>query len=148
MQVILLEDLEGLGVRGATVNVKPGHARNYLLPHKLAIPASSRAGNLYQELTRQKDVQREKKVAEARAEAGKLAGLEVNIPSQANEEDTLFGSVTASEVADALAAAGHPIEKRRIEMPEEHIKQLGRYEVQVRFMPEVAATVRVWVVRA
>jgi len=148
MQVILLEDLEGLGARGATVNVKPGHARNYLLPHKLAIPASSRAGNLYQELARQKDVQREKRVAEARTEAGKLEGLEVNIPSQANEEDTLFGSVTASEVADALAAAGHPIEKRRLEMPEEHIKQLGRYEVQVRFMPEVAATVRVWVVRA
>ena len=148
MQVILLEDLEGIGARGATVNVKPGHARNYLLPRKLAIPAGSRAGNLYQELARQKDVQREKKVAEARAEAAKLEGLEINISSQANEEDTLFGSVTAGDVADALAAAGHSVEKRRIEMPEEHIKQLGRYDVQVRFMPEVAATIRVWVVRA
>jgi large subunit ribosomal protein L9 len=148
MQVILLEDLEGLGARGATVNVKPGHARNYLLPRKLAISAGSRAGNLYKELARQKEVQRDKRVAEARAEAAKLEGLEINISSQANEEDTLFGSVSATDVADALAAAGHVIEKRRIEMPEESIKQLGRYEVQVRFMPEVAATVRVWVVRA
>ena len=148
MQVILLEDLEGLGARGATVNVKPGHARNYLLPHKLAIPATSKAGNLYQELSRQKEAQREKLVTQARAEAAKLEGLEINIPAQANEEDTLFGSVTETDVADALAAAGHSVEKRRIEMPEENIKQLGRYEVQVRFMPEVSATVRVWVVRA
>src|SRR5262249_19295906 len=148
MQVILLEDLEGIGARGATVNVKPGHARNYLLPRKLAIPAGSRAGNLYQELARQKEAQREKLVAEARSQAAKLEGLEINIPAQANEEDTLFGSVTSTDVADALAAAGHPIEKRRVEMPEESIKQLGRYDVQVRFMPEVSATVRVWVVRA
>lgn len=148
MQVILLEDLEGLGARGATVNVKPGHARNYLLPRKLAIPATSKAGNLYQELARQKEAQREKLLTQARAEAAKLEGLEINISAQANEEDTLFGSVTGTDVAEALAAAGHSIEKRRIEMPEETIKQLGRYEVQVRFMPEVAATVRVWVVRA
>ena len=148
MQVILLEDLEGLGARGATVNVKPGHARNYLLPRKLAIPATSKAGNLYQELSRQKEAQREKLVTQARAEAAKLEGLEINIPAQANEEDTLFGSVTGTDVADALSAAGHSVEKRRIEMPEENIKQLGRYEVQVRFMPEVSATVRVWVVRA
>lgn len=148
MQVILLEDLEGLGARGATINVKPGHARNYLLPRKLAIPATSKAGNLYQELSRQKEAQREKLLTQARAEAAKLEGLEINISAQANEEDTLFGSVTGTDVAEALAAAGHSIEKRRIEMPEETIKQLGRYEVQVRFMPEVAATVRVWVVRA
>ena len=148
MHVILLEDLEGLGERGATVNVKPGHARNYLLPRKLAIPAGSRSANLYQELARQKEAQRDKRVAEARAEAAKLEGLEINIPSQANEEDTLFGSVTSTDVADALAAAGHPIEKRRIEMPEEHIKQLGHYDVKVRYLGDVAATVRVWVVRA
>ena len=148
MQVILLEDLEGLGARGATVNVKPGHARNYLLPRHLAIPVGSRSANLYTELSRQKGVQDQKKLAEARAEAAKLDGLEINIPAQANEEDTLFGSVTATEVAEALAAAGRAVEKRRVEMPEEHIKQLGRYDVIVRFMPEVTATVRVWVVRA
>ena len=148
MHVILLEDLDGLGARGATVNVKSGYARNYLLPRRLAIAAGARAGNLYQELARQKGLQLQKKVAEARAEAAKVEGLEVNIPAQANEEDTLFGSVTNADVTEALAAAGHVVDKRKIEMPEEHIKQLGRYEVKVRFLAEVAATIRVWVVRA
>ena len=147
MQVILLEDLEGLGARGATVNVKPGHARNYLLPRKLAIAAGSRSGNLYQELARQKEAQRDKRVAEARAEASKLEGLEINIPSQANEEDTLFGSITNADVADGLKVAGHDVERRRIEVPD-HIKQLGNYDVTVRFFGGVTATVKVWVVRA
>jgi len=148
MQVILLEDLEGLGTRGATVNVKPGYARNYLLPQRLAIAAKTRAANLYQELARQKEIQHQKLLTEARAEAAKLEGFEVNIAAQANEEDTLFGSVTATDVSEALDKAGHVVEKRRIEMPEENIKQLGRYDVKVRFLGEVSATVRVWVVRA
>jgi large subunit ribosomal protein L9 len=147
MQVILLEDLEGLGARGATVNVKPGYARNYLLPRRLAIEAGTRSANLYQELARQKEQQRERLLAEARNEAARLEGLEINLPAPANEEDTLFGSVTVRDVAEALAAAGHPVDKRRIEMPEEHIKQLGRYDVVVRFLGDVTATVRLWVVR-
>src|SRR5262245_8933958 len=129
MQVILLEDLEGIGARGATVNVKPGHARNYLLPRKLAIPAGSRAGNLYQERAVQKGGEGGKLVAVAPSQAAKTEGVGMNNPAQANEQDTLFGSVTSTDVADALAAAGHPIEKRRVEMPEEHIKQLGGYDV-------------------
>jgi len=147
MEVILLGDLEGVGAKGATVNVKPGFARNYLLPRRLAIPAGTRAGNLYQELERQNRVQEEKLVAAARAAAAKLEGVEVNVPAQANEEDTLFGSVTSSDVADALARAGHTIDKRMIEL-EDHIKQLGRYDVSVRFGAGVTATVKVWVVRA
>jgi large subunit ribosomal protein L9 len=147
MQVILLDDLTGVGAKGATVNVKPGFARNYLLPRRLAIPAGTRAGNLYQELERQNQIQREKLLAAARAAAAKLEGVEVNVPAQANEEDTLFGSVTSADVADALARAGHTIDKRVIEL-EEHIKQLGRYDVAVRFGAGVTATVKVWVVRA
>ena len=113
MQVILLEDLQGVGHKGATVNVKPGYARNYLLPRKLAIEAGSRAANLYQELDRQRQAQADKKVAEARAEASRLEGVEVNIPAQANDEDTLFGSITNADVAEALARAGHVVDKRR-----------------------------------
>ena len=146
MEVILLDDLEGVGTKGATVNVKPGFARNYLLPRRLAIAAGTRAGNLYQELERQNQVQREKLVAAARAAASKLEGVEVNVPAQANEEDTLFGSVTSSDVAEALARAGHTIDKRMIEL-EDHIKQLGRYDVNVRFGAGVTGTIKVWVVR-
>jgi large subunit ribosomal protein L9 len=147
MEVILLEDLQGVGQKGTTVNVKPGFARNYLLPRRLAIPTGSKAANLYQELVRQKVAVQDKLLGAARAEAAKLDGLQVNIAAQANEEDTLFGSITNADVADALKAAGHEVERRRIEVPE-HIKQLGSYDVTVRFYGGVTATVKVWVVRA
>jgi large subunit ribosomal protein L9 len=147
MDVILLEDLEGVGAKGALVHVKPGYARNYLLPQRLAIPAGDKAANLYQELERQKKFKDDKLVAQAREQARRLEGVEVNIPTQANEEDTLFGSVTNADVAEALAQAGYAVDKHQIEI-EEHIKQLGRYDVPVRFFGGVSATVKVWVVRA
>ena len=147
MEVILLEDMKGIGNKGATVNVKPGFARNYLLPRKLAITTGTRAANLYQELERQKAAQSDKLIAAAKIEAAKLDGFQVNIPAQANEEDTLFGSITNTDVADALTAAGHDVDKRRVEM-DEHIKQLGNYDVTVRYYGGVTATVKVWVVRA
>jgi len=147
MDVILLEDLKGVGDKGALVHVKPGFARNYLLPRRLAIPAGQKAANLYQELARQRQVSEDRRVAVARAEAAKLEGAEVNLPAQANEEDTLFGSITNADIADALEKAGYHVEKRQIEL-DDHIKQLGRYDVIVKFFGGVTATVKVWVVRA
>jgi large subunit ribosomal protein L9 len=146
MDVILLEDLRGLGNKGATVHVKPGYARNYLLPRGLAISAGSKAGNLYQELDRQREIRDQKLIAEARAQAQKLEGVEINIPAAANEEDTLFGSVTANDVAEALEHAGHTVDKNKIELPE-HIKQLGKYDVPVHVHAGVTATIKIWVVR-
>lgn len=146
MQVILLEDLKGLGDKGATVNVKPGYARNYLLPHKLAISAGTKAANLFQELDRQRDIREQRVLAEARARAERINGVEVNIPAAANEEDTLFGSITAVDVSEALAKAGHVVDKHHIDL-EEHIKQLGKYDVTIKVHPSVTATVKIWVVR-
>jgi large subunit ribosomal protein L9 len=147
MNVILLEDLKGVGAKGAVVHVKPGFARNFLLPQRLAIPAGNKAGNLFQELERQRQAHDEKKLLLMRAEAAKLDGVEVNIPAQANDEDTLFGSITNADVAEALARAGHTVDKHQIEL-EDHIKQLGKYDVPVRYMAGVSATVKVWVVRS
>ena len=147
MDVILLEDLKGVGIKGVMVHVKPGYARNYLLPNRLAIAAGTNAAGLYQELERQRTIRDDKLVIAAKAEAAKIDGIEVNIPVQANEEDTLFGSVTNQDVAEALARAGHVVDKHRIEL-DDHIKQLGRYEVPVRYHGGVTATVKVWVVRA
>jgi len=146
MDVILLEDLKGVGSKGAMVNVKPGYARNYLLPRRLAIEAGSRSANLYQELERQRQVRDDKQLALARAEAERLNGAEINIPAQANEEDTLFGSIGTADIAAALGQAGFQVEKHQIEL-EEHIKQLGKYDVTVRIHSGVTATVKVWVVR-
>ena len=147
MDVILLEDLKGVGTKGARVHVKPGYARNYLLPRQLAIPADGSSAGRFQEIERQKKFKEDRLVAQAREQAARLEGVEVNIPSQANEEDTLFGSVTNADVADALVHAGHAVDKHQIELPD-HIKQLGRYEVLVRFFGGVTATVKVWVVRS
>jgi len=147
MQVILLQEIEGVGAKGATINVKPGFARNYLLPRRLAISTGTGSAKLYEELQRQRTVAEEHKLVAARAEAAKLNGVEVNIPAQANEEDTLFGSITNSDVADALAREGHVVDKRQIEL-EDHIKTLGKYDVPVKYFGGVTATVKVWVVRA
>jgi large subunit ribosomal protein L9 len=147
MNVILLEDLKGVGAKGAMVHVKPGYARNFLLPRKLAIPAGDRSAQVFQELQRQRQVKDDKREQAARAEAARLEGVEINIAAQANEEDTLFGSITEAEIADALTRAGHSVDKRQIELPD-HLKKLGRYEVQVRFYAGVAATVKVWVVHS
>jgi large subunit ribosomal protein L9 len=147
MDVILLEDLQGVGQKGATVSVKPGFARNYLLPRRLAISAGTNAGNLYQEMQRQREVQSHKQILAAQAEAARIDGVEINVPGQANEEDTLFGSVTSTDIADALEKAGHKIDKRAIQL-DEHIKQLGKYDVPVKFFGGVTATLKVWVVRA
>lgn len=146
MDVILLEDLEGLGAKGSLVHVRPGYARNYLLPRRLAIAAGEKAANLYKELERQRTMRDQKRLEEARKEAAVLEGVEVNIPAQANEEDTLFGSVTNSDIADALEAAGHKVDRHRI-LLEDHIKQLGKYEIRIHVFQDVHATVKVWVVR-
>jgi large subunit ribosomal protein L9 len=146
MDVILLEDLKGVGAKGATVHVKPGYARNYLLPCRLAIPAGSKAGSVYQELERQRDVQEQKLLARARGEAARLEGVEINLPAAANEEDTLFGSITSADVVDALAHAGFQVDKKKIEL-QEHIKQLGKYDIPIHVYPGVTATVKIWVVR-
>ena len=146
MEIILLEDLKGVGEKGALVHVKPGYARNYLLPRRLAIPAGTNAANLFKELQRQQEVREDRRIAVAREAAARLAGVEVNIPAPANEEDTLFGSVTEGDIADALTRAGYATENHNIQLAE-HIKQLGLYDVVVRIHGDVSATVKVWVVR-
>ena len=146
MEIILVEDVTGVGQKGAVVNVKPGYARNFLLPRRLAIPATANAGNLYKELQRQRELQEDKRVVAARQVAARLAGTEVNISAAANEEDTLFGSVTEADIADALIKAGHKIDRSQVQLAE-HIKQLGLYDVTVRIYADVTANVKVWVVR-
>lgn len=145
MEVILREDVKSLGKAGELVRVRPGYARNFLLPQGLAYEASE--GNKKRIAGEQKA--RAAKVAEQRAgaeaEAAKLAAVTVTIPAKAGEEGKLFGSVTAQDIADALAAQGQPVDKRRIEL-EHPIKLLGWHTVPVRLHSDVTAEVRVQVV--
>ena len=146
MQVILRDDMDNLGKSGEVVNVKPGYARNYLLPRGLAIKAT--AGDL-------KRVEHEKRVIaaraakmakEAKAEADKISQVSVSIARAVGEEDKLYGSVNSRDIAEALASQGVKVDSKKIHL-EEPIKTLGMTEVQVKLGRGVNATVKVWVVK-
>ena len=145
MQIILQEDVEKLGTRGDVVTVAAGYARNYLLPQKLALEAS--AGNLKRlekiRGTLAKRTATERDQAQKQAEL--LAAVTLTLPRKAGENDQLFGSVTTADVAEALAAQGFELDKRRIEM--EPIKQLGEYTATTKLVHGVTATIKVVVTR-
>ena len=145
MEVILLEEVAGLGSRGATVKVSPGYARNYLLPRKLAITAAGNTGNLFKTLAKQRESRDAKLRAEAEAFAARLTGTHLTIPALAGEEGVLFGSVTAAEICEALVRKNLPVDRRQVHL-EEHLKTLGVHEVSIRLHGGVSATVTVEVV--
>jgi large subunit ribosomal protein L9 len=146
MQIILQEDVEKLGTRGQVVEVAEGYARNYLLPRKLALAATP--GNLKQlgrmRATFAKREATEKESAQKLAEV--LAGVTLTLSRKAGDNDQLFGSVTASDVSDALAAQGITIDKRKIQL-NDPIKLIGEYQVPVKIFREVDGTVKLVVQR-
>jgi len=137
MKVILTDDVRGLGHRGDTVTVKPGYARNYLFPQSLAYEATE--ANV-RKLAEQKKKYDEKMLHEktgAESVAKQIEGMTVVIAKKAGEGDVLYGSVTPTEIADALAARGVEVDRRRIELAEP-IKRLGEHRVHVRLHRDVA----------
>ncbi len=147
MQIILQEDVEKLGHRGQILEVAEGYARNYLLPRKLALPVS--AGNLKQlEQIKRSLAKREATERDgAQKQAELLAALTVEFARKAGENDQMFGSVTAGDIAEALAAQGYTVDKRRIQL-DQPIKTLGEYQVPAKLHREVTASVKVVVKKA
>jgi large subunit ribosomal protein L9 len=146
MEVILREDIEKLGSRGEVVKVASGYARNFLLPKRLAVVATD-ANKKIVEQERQAHLRKEVKLkGEAEDLSKLLTGVSVTIAQKAGENDQLFGSVTAKDVADALAGQSFTIDRRKIHL-EEPIKQLGEYKVPVRLHKDVTAEVTVVVVK-
>jgi large subunit ribosomal protein L9 len=145
MEVILREDVKSLGKAGELVKVKPGYARNFLLPKGLAYEATE--GNRKRILAESKA--RSAKMAEERsgaeAVAATLTGVSVTLARKVGEGDRLFGSITAQDIADALAKLGHSVDKRKIELAHP-IKTLGAHTVPLRLHHEVQAELRVTVV--
>lgn len=145
MEVILREHVDNLGRRGDVVKVADGYARNFLLPRKLALPVSEQ---------NRRQIERERKVAEARelqerqdaeAVAQKLAAVELVLARRVGENDTLYGSVTSADIAEALAEKQFEIEKRKVVLAEP-LKQLGEFEVAVKIHRDVPAHVKVRIV--
>jgi large subunit ribosomal protein L9 len=146
MEVILLEDLKGIGTRGDTVRVADGYARNYLIPHKIAISAAGSGAKVFREEERQRGVRENRLRRAAEKIASDMAKTSCTIPVQVGEEDRVFGAVTAQNIAEALGKAGFQVDRKKI-MLDEPLKALGVYNVRVKLRTDVEAKVKVWVVK-
>ncbi|MBI4475547.1 MAG: 50S ribosomal protein L9 [Acidobacteria bacterium] len=145
MEVILREHIETLGRRGDVVRVADGYARNYLLPRKLALPVTEGNRRRIEHERKLLEVKEAHEKQQAEALAAQIAQVELVIERRVGEHDTLYGSVTSADIADALTAKGFEIEKRRIQLPEP-IKQLGEVSVPIKIHRDVTTPVKVQVV--
>ncbi len=146
MEVILREDVEKLGARGEVVKVKAGYARNFLLPHRLAVAATESNRKIVDQ-EKQAYLKREAKAqGESEDLAKLLQGQVIVISQKAGENDHLFGSVTSKDIADALEHKGFQIDRRKIQL-DEPIKTLGDFEIPIRLHRAVVTNIKVQVTR-
>ena len=146
MEVILREDIDKLGQRGQVVKVAAGYARNFLLPRRKAVAASD-ANKKIVEQERQAHLRRDVKLADEARDLGKMMGaVELTIHQKAGENDQLFGSVTAIDIAVALEKAGYTIDRKKIHL-DDPIKTLGDFKAAVRLHKDVSVDIPVHVVR-
>lgn len=146
MEIILRQDYQGLGKTGEKLKVKDGFARNFLLPKGIAYMASDANLRRFENDQTQQSWRQARDRKKADELARKLESVSCTISVQVGEEDKLFGSVTSQNIADALAAQGYEVDKRKIIL-EEPIKSLGIYTVPIKIQSEVEATIKVWVVK-
>ena len=144
MKIILMTDVDTLGRRGEVREVATGYARNYLLPRKLAVPATPLNLKNVDQLRRQRDREEARTLELARSAAERIAGLAYAVSARASEDGRLYGSVTAQDVVTFLERQQLAIEKRRV-LLDEPIKTLGEHAVSIRLHPEVTATLAVTV---
>ena len=143
MKVILQQDVRGQGKKGQMIEVAEGYARNYLLPRKLAVPATADAMNTIRLQEKAKKAEEARLKAEAQAMAEKLKGVVVKLTAKAGANGKLFGAVTSKEVSDALQSQhGIELAKNKIVM-EEPIKSYGSYELKAKLGFEISGTVYV-----
>jgi large subunit ribosomal protein L9 len=140
MEVILKQDIKGLGYKDDKVTVANGYGRNFLLPKGMATLATESAKKMHAEILKQRAFKEDKLRKEAAANAEKLAGVSIKVGAKAGESGKIFGSVTTIQLAEALQKAGYNIERKNIEITEDAIKQLGTYTAKIRLFKEVSAT--------
>lgn len=148
MEVILLQHVENLGNLGDKVKVKPGYARNFLLPKGKATEATAENTAKFEARRAELEKAASDALATARRRSGELEGTVVTIAANTASEGRLFGSVGPAEIVDAVAASGAEIAKREVQMGEGPIRQTGEYDIVVRLHSEVEVTLRVNVISA
>lgn len=144
MNVILLKDRRALGKRGEVVSVKPGFARNFLLPQGLALEATPANVKVFEQRRARIEAEAAQEAEAARAVAAQLEGLRLVIRKRASDAETLYGSVTATEISEALEAKGADVDKRRIDL-EGGIKTIGDHHVMIHLHSDVSAEIVVTV---
>jgi large subunit ribosomal protein L9 len=147
VELILIEDVQYLGLAGDVVEVAPGYARNYLIPKNLAKKVSPGALRQIEARREMIEAQRQAELDKAMSLKDKVSGMEITIQMNAGEDEKLYGSVNENMVAQALEKEGIHIEAKNIIM-EEHIKELGAFNVDIKLHKDVVSTAKVWVVRA
>lgn len=145
MEIILLEDVRNLGKRGEEIRVKPGYARNYLLPKGMALQSNKANRSYFEQQRRKIDARHTRERDAAAAIAAEIAGLKLQIAKRAGESETLYGSVTTAEIAERLAAKGITVDKRKIDIGD-GIKTLGEHTATIDLHAEVIAELTVTVV--
>ena len=138
MKLILKEDVQNLGFKDDVVSVKSGYGRNFLIPKGKAIIATTSALKILQENLKQRAFKEKSIVDEASKKAEKIKTLKIKLPSKVGSEDKLFGSVTNSDLADAISKKVPDIEKKHITIPGKSIKRLGKYVAKIRIHREVS----------
>ncbi len=145
MQKLLLQaDVKALGKIGDVVTVSEGYARNYLLPQGLAVEPTPKNMARVEEERKIVEARRAQELAEKKAMADRLNGIEITILAKANEAGILFGSVGPKEIADALAKEGYNIDAKQVILAE-HLKQIDKYTVTLEIAPEVTSSITVWI---
>lgn len=146
MEVILKQDVKGLGYKDDVVKVKAGYGRNFLIPQAIAILATESNRKVLAENLKQRSFKEDKLRKEAAANAEKLSAMTITVGAKAGESGKIFGSVTSIQLADAIKKAGFEVDRRNIELTDESIKNLGTYKAKVRLFKEISATVNFEVV--
>jgi large subunit ribosomal protein L9 len=140
-----MTDVEGLGAEGEIVSVVEGYARNYLLPKKLAAPATEATRRRLAKMQAAREAEVAAQRESALAAAARLEGVSCTLPVKTGQDEKLYGSVTAGDIVDSLKLQGIELDRHTLVL-EEPIKELGVFDIPVKLHPEVGASVKVWVV--
>lgn len=141
MEIILKQDVDNLGYKDDIVSVKPGYARNFLIPKGMAVMATETARKVHTENMKQKAHKAAKMVDEARKTAERLGATVFKIGAKAGESGKIFGSVNTIQLADVLEQAGFNIDRKKISIKNEPIKEVGTYQAEVSIYKEISQTI-------
>lgn len=145
MEVILLEDVRNLGEMGDIVDVADGYGRNYLIPQRMAEPATAARKDQIEHQLTVIEARKEKERAAAREIVGDIDGVSISVPARVAEDDQLYGSVTARDIVDVLAQQGIEVTHKQVQL-DEAVRELGIYKIPIKLASGIFAYIRLWVV--